>query len=132
MGFGATLGLTETPPVGHNGSFRARLAQAVGDEDPDPEQEDDFTAPPQRIVATVAVWALVLGLGGMVVGGAAMVQIITGAPGWFKPAIVLIGLLGIVLTVCGFATARQRFMPWLMLVAATLVLAGGAVLVTNA
>ncbi|WP_018348135.1 hypothetical protein [Longispora albida] len=132
VGFGATLGLAENERIAADRSvpLRARLVAAVGpgrDADAGPR-----TPPRQRTLAAVAVWAFVLGLGGFVVGASALVRMIAGTPSWFQPTIVVIGVLGIALTVGGFATVQRRFVPWAMLGLATACLVAGAISTASA
>ncbi|WP_412541818.1 hypothetical protein R8Z50_04495 [Longispora sp. K20-0274] len=131
--FGSALGLADAdaPAADPNASFRTRLAAAVGvDGRRGPR---DFSAPPpQRILAGVSVWAFVLALGGVVVGVAALVRIIAGAPGWFEPVIILTGIVGMGFTVAGFATVRRALIPWAVLGAGTLTLIIGAIMTASA
>ncbi|MGY0230953.1 hypothetical protein [Longispora urticae] len=132
-GFGSALGLADAdaPRVDPNASFRTRLAAAVSSDSR--RGERDFTAPPpQRILAAVSVWAFVLALGGIVVGISALVRIIAGAPGWFEPVIILVGIVGMAFTVAGFATVRRPMIPWAVLGAGTLTLIAGAVMTASA
>ncbi|GIG57026.1 hypothetical protein Lfu02_13980 [Longispora fulva] len=132
-GFGSALGLADAdaPAVDPNASFRTRLALAVGSEGR--RGARDFSAPPpQRILAAVSVWAFVLALGGIVVGLAALVRIIAGAPGWFEPVIILVGILGMGFTVAGFVTVNRALIPWAVLGAGTLTLIVGAILTASA
>jgi hypothetical protein len=57
------------------------------------------------------------------VAGRSSVAIIAGAaPAWFEPVVVLVGVLGIVVTAATFAAIHRRWLPWLLLVAATALL----------
>jgi hypothetical protein len=52
-----------------------------------------------------------------------LVGIIGGyAPGWYEPALVVVGMVGIALTVLAFLAIQQRYLPWIMLGAATVAL----------
>ncbi|MPZ26196.1 MAG: hypothetical protein GEV12_07020 [Micromonosporaceae bacterium] len=77
---------------------------------------------PGRLIG-VCTWAAGLGLLGLPVAGRSSVAIIThAAPAWFEPTVVVVGLLGMVLTVGSFA-AIHRALCWHLLTAATCLLA---------
>lgn len=87
-----------------------------------PGQRDP--APHPARLAGVCSWAAALGLLGLPVAARASVAIIAGAPpGWFEPAVVTVGLVGIGLTVASFSAIHCRRLPWLLLAAATAALA---------
>lgn len=78
---------------------------------------------PARLVG-ICGWAAALGLLGLPVAGRSSVAIITdNAPAWFEPTVVLVGVLGIVMTAATFAAIHRRRLPWLLLTAATALLA---------
>jgi len=77
----------------------------------------------------ICSWAAGLGLLGLPVAARLSIAIVTGtAPGWLEPAGVSVGLLGIVVTAATFAAMHRRWLPWLLLLAGTLLLAGNAAL----
>lgn len=81
-------------------------------------------APHPVRLAGICVWAAGLALLGLPVAGRSSVAILAGvAPGWFEPTVVTVGLLGIVSTGAGFAAIHRRWLPWLLLAAATGLLA---------
>lgn len=81
-------------------------------------------APHPARLAGICAWAAGLGLVGLPVAGRISVAIVTnGAPGWFEPTVVTVGVLGIVLTVAAFAAIHRRWLPWLLLAVATVPLA---------
>jgi hypothetical protein len=134
VGFGAALDLveSETPSMDPRSSSQTRLAAIVGAKR---GPSSDSTVPPtQRILAGVSMWAFALALGGVIVGMAALVRIVAGEPSWwFKPLIIiLVGFVGMGLTVGGFVTVQRRLMPWMMLTGATLALFLGAIITTTA
>jgi hypothetical protein len=68
----------------------------------------------------ICAWAAGLGLFGLPVAGRSSVAIITGeVPGWFEPAVVSVGVLGILVTAASFAAFHRRWLPWLLLLAGT-------------
>ena len=106
------------PPAGTLGSrvaARLRVRFRLPDRhDPAPH--------PARLVVTCC-WAAVLGLLGLPVAGRSSVAIITGAaPAWFEPVVVLVGVLGILVTAATFTAIHRRWLPWLLLAAATALL----------
>lgn len=81
-------------------------------------------APAAHRLVGLAAWAALLGVIGLAVALRALLAVVTGvAPGWFKPAVLAIGVLGIALTVAGFMAVHQRHLPWVLLGAASATLA---------
>jgi hypothetical protein len=84
------------------------------------------------VIGTCA-WAAVLGLVGLVVAARSLWAIMAGlAPGWFEPAVIGAGLVGIGLTVAGFTAIHQRYLPWALLAAASAVLAATTAMMISA
>lgn len=83
-------------------------------------------APHPVRLAGICAWAALLGLAGLLVAARVAVAIIAGtSPGWYEPAVVAVGVLGIALTACAFAAVHRPRVPWLLLTAATLPLMAG-------
>lgn len=83
---------------------------------------------PARLIG-ICTWAAGLGLIGMPVAGRSSVAVLTdAAPPWFEPTVVLAGMLGIGLTIAAFAAIHRRWLPWLLLLAATALLAANLLL----
>jgi hypothetical protein len=80
--------------------------------------------PPRlRQLMGVCGWAAILGVVGLVVGIRGFIGDLLGAaPGWYEPAMIAVGLVGIGLTVGAFVTVHRRRTPYILLGAATLVL----------
>jgi hypothetical protein len=77
----------------------------------------------------ICAWAAGLGLLGLPVAARLSIAIVTGtAPGWFEPVVIGVGVLGIAVTAATFAAMHRRWLPWLLLLAGTLLLAGNAAL----
>jgi hypothetical protein len=97
-----------------------------------PHRSADPAPDPQRVIGMCA-WAAVLGLVGFVVAARALWAIMSGlAPGWFEPAAIGAGLVGIGLTVAGFTAIHRRYLPWALLTAASAALAATMVMLINA
>lgn len=80
---------------------------------------DDPEPTPRRILG-MCVWAAMLGLVGLAVGGRALVAVAYGdTPGWYEPTVITVGALGMVLTAAAFTAVQHRRLPWLLLGAAT-------------
>ncbi|WP_213454467.1 hypothetical protein [Rhizomonospora bruguierae] len=78
---------------------------------------------PHRLLGMCA-WATALGVVGLAVAVNAMFTIIADtAAWWFQPAVVSAGLVGIGLAAGAFMAVHRRRLPWLMLAAATAMLA---------
>jgi hypothetical protein len=80
--------------------------------------------PRLRQLMGVCGWAAVLGALGLVIGIRGFFADLTGAaPGWFEPTMIVVGVAGIGLTVGAFAAVHRRRLPYILLGAATVVLA---------
>jgi hypothetical protein len=80
-------------------------------------------SPSGRPLVMLCLWATLLGLVGLGIGVRGLVVIIANHPAsWFKPTLIISGLGGILLTACGFVTARRGILPWVFLGAATAIL----------
>jgi len=89
--------------------------------------------PRLRQMFGVCAWAAVLGVLGLAIGIRGFVAVLMKAtPGWYEPAMIGVGIVGIGLTVGAFATVYRRRLPYLLLTAATLVLAYAALLTVTA
>ena len=88
--------------------------------------------PRMRRLAAVTGWALAIGFGGLIVGLVALLKILVDAPAWFEPTIILVGLLGVAFTVTAFITVKHRWLPWLLLSAATATLVVGLSVTSSA
>jgi hypothetical protein len=76
-------------------------------------------------VLSMALYAAMLGLGGVGVGLCAFWSVLGGsAPGWYVPLLALIGLVGVALAVGAFLSIHRRFLPWGLLLVAALPLVG--------
>jgi hypothetical protein len=95
--------------------------------------DDDAPEPRLRQLMGVCAWAAVLGGIGLVVGVRGLIGVLTAnPPGWYEPAVSVVGLTGIALTVAAFLTVQRRSLPFALLGAATAVLAVALILTANA
>jgi hypothetical protein len=84
--------------------------------------------PAGRPLVLLCLWAALLALVGLGIGIRGLVVIIANHPAsWFKPTLIISGVAGILLTACGFVTARRPMVPWAFLAAATAVLIASVV-----
>ena len=91
---------------------------------------DDPTPGTGRVLA-MALYAAMLGLGGVGVGLRGLVSVIGGGvPGWYVPLLSLVGLIGVALAVGAFLSMHRRFLPWVLLLAAAVPLTGDVMLAT--
>jgi hypothetical protein len=83
---------------------------------------DDPTPDNGQLVG-ICAWATALGLAGLLIAIRGLVGIIGGyTASWYEPALVSVGMVGIVLTVLAFMAIQRRYLPWIMLGAATVAL----------
>ncbi|MEV0713893.1 hypothetical protein [Asanoa sp. NPDC050611] len=85
---------------------------------------DARTMPDNSHMLGICAWGTALALAGVGVGIRGLAAIIGGsAPAWYKPALIGVGVIGVLLTVGAFVTIQRRYLPWLLLAFATLPLA---------
>lgn len=93
----------------------------------------DQPQPRMRQLMGVCGWAAVLGLFGLVIGIVGLVQDLMGAaPGWYEPAMIVVGILGIGLTVGAFVTVNRARLPYALLGLSTVSLFTAMALTANA
>ncbi|GAA0531951.1 hypothetical protein GCM10010172_10860 [Paractinoplanes ferrugineus] len=83
---------------------------------------DDPAPAPARLLA-MALWSAALGLAGVGIGMRVLVKIVNGAEFWYVPTMTFFGLLSVTLVVGSFLSIHRRWVPWLLLAAATVPLA---------
>lgn len=88
----------------------------------------DDPAPGVGRMLAIAVYGTALGLCGIAVGLYAVVIVLSGAPVWFLPALAALTILSVALAVAAFLAIHQRFLPWLLLLAAALPMAANVYL----
>ena len=85
----------------------------------------DDPAPTTRRVLAMSLYASALGLAGVGLGVRGFVSVLSGtAPGFYVPVLALVGLIGVALVVGAFLSIHRRTLPFLLLVAAAVPLAG--------
>jgi hypothetical protein len=76
-------------------------------------------------VLGMALYAAALGLAGVGVGLRSFVSVLGGGvPGWYVPVLALAGLVSVALAVGAFLSVHRPVLPWLLLLAAAVPLAG--------
>jgi hypothetical protein len=76
-----------------------------------------------RQLMGVCGWAALLGGLGLVIGIRGFIGDLMGkAPGWYEPSMIVVGILGIGLTVGAFVTVNRGRLPYALLGAASAVL----------
>ena len=89
--------------------------------------------PRLRQLMGVCGWAAVLGGVGLVIGIRGLIGVVAGAPpSWFEPSMIVVGIVGISLTIGAFLTVHRDRAPWALLGASSLVLMGAMVLTAQA
>ena len=79
--------------------------------------------PRMRQLMGVCGWAALLGGLGLVIGIRGFIGDLMGkAPGWYEPSMIVVGILGIGLTVGAFVTVNRGRLPYALLGAASAVL----------
>jgi hypothetical protein len=89
--------------------------------------------PRMRQLMGVCGWAAVLGGLGLVIGIRGFIGDLMGqAPGWYEAAMIIIGILGIGLTVGAFVTVNRGRLPYALLGGASAVLLIALTITANA
>jgi hypothetical protein len=89
----------------------------------------DDPSPGTIRVLCMSLYAAALGFGGVGVGVRAFLSVVTGAvPGWYVPVLALAGLLSVALAVGAFLSVHRPVLPWVLLAAAAVPLAGDIML----
>jgi hypothetical protein len=76
-------------------------------------------APEQRRLAVVSAWAGALGLVGVVAAMPVLIDLFRAEGGWYRPVMMLIGLIGVGATAGAFASIHRRRAPWIGLTIGT-------------
>jgi hypothetical protein len=89
----------------------------------------DDPSPGTVKVLAMSLYAAMLGLGGVGVGIRGLISVIGGGvPGWYVPVLVLAGLLSVVPAVGAFLSVHRPVLPWALMMAAAIPLAGAITL----
>lgn len=89
--------------------------------------------PRLRQLMGVCGWAAVLGGVGLILGLRGLIGVLSNdAPGWYEPAILAVGMVGIGLTVAAFLTVHRKKEPWLLLSGSSVFLVLGMTLTSAA
>jgi hypothetical protein len=92
---------------------------------------DDPSPGTVRVLA-MSLYAAMLGLGGVGVGIRVLTSVIGGGvPGWYVPVLALAGLLSVVPAVGAFLSVHRPFLPWALMMAAAVPLAGALTLAVS-
>jgi hypothetical protein len=90
-------------------------------------------APRLRQLIGVCGWAAVLGGVGLVIGIRGLIGVLAGnPPGWFEPTMIVVGFVGISLTVAAFLTVHRNRAPWVYLGASSLSLIAAMIVTAQA
>ena len=130
---------TQTPPTdGDQHHLELPFAWEDGPGTPDDGDRDsvfrfpseDDPHPRARRLLGMSLYSAVLGTLGLAVGVRGLLSIVGGAtPGWYEPALAGTGLLCVTLVVGAFLSIHRPLLPWALLAAAAVPLAG-AMLIT--
>jgi hypothetical protein len=92
----------------------------------------DDPAPGARRLLVMSVYASLLGLGGVGIGIRGLVsQIGGGVPEWYVPALAVLGMVSVALSVGAFLSIHRRVLPWLLLLGAAAPLAADFLLAVS-
>jgi hypothetical protein len=128
---------TGTPPQRSKARQLLQFEWGQGPRTPEPAEPDalfrfpaaDDPSPGTARVLALSLYAAMLGLGGVGVGIRGLMSVIGGGvPGWYVPVLALAGLLSVVPAVGAFLSVHRPFLPWALMMAAAVPLAGAITL----
>ena len=90
----------------------------------------DDPAPGTARLLGMSLYAAALGLTAVGVGLCALVHVIGGATAWFMPVLALLGLSSVAGAVGAFLSIHRPALPWMLLLTATVPMAGATLLAT--
>jgi hypothetical protein len=88
----------------------------------------DDPAPATARLLAMSLYGALLGLTGVGVGLRGLIAAVGGAPFWYVPLLAFLGLLSVAAAVGSFLSIHRPTLPWLLLMAATVPLAGAVLL----
>jgi hypothetical protein len=89
-------------------------------------------APTMRRLAGMCAWSALLGFLGLAVGVRGAITMLGTVADWYLPALIGIGLSGILLTVVAFLTVQYRAVPFIFLTLASGTLLAGIIATSQA
>jgi hypothetical protein len=123
-----------TPAKPDGGGGAAGRRRRAGAHRPGPasffrESATDDPSPNNGQLIGICAGATVLGLAGLLVAVRGLFGIVGGyAPTWYQPALIIVGMVGILLTVVAFMAIHRQKLPWIMLALSMISLAVNVVL----
>ncbi|WP_100448979.1 hypothetical protein [Glycomyces xiaoerkulensis] len=108
----------EAPGVPRQGGPTADRDEPTDAPAEEPDAPDQSAVRLRRL-AGVAIWALALVLAGSASAIVGLFRIFGDGAGWFAPAFITTGVVGMLLTMMAFATIRFKSVPWLFMGAAS-------------
>jgi hypothetical protein len=92
----------------------------------------DDPSPGTARVLCMSLYAAALGLAGVGVGLRGFVSVLgSGVPGWYVPVLALAGLVSVTLAVGAFLSVHRPVLPWVLMAAAAVPLAGDIALAVS-
>jgi hypothetical protein len=88
----------------------------------------DDPAPATGRLLGMALYAAALGLTGLGVGARGLLTALGGTAFWFMPGLALLGLVSVAVAVGAFLSIHRPVLPWLLLLGASVPMAGAVLL----
>jgi hypothetical protein len=90
---------------------------------------DDPAPAPARLLG-MSLYAAALGLTGIGVGARGLLTALGGTPFWFMPALAMLSLVSVGAAVGAFLSIHRPSLPWMLLLGASVPMAGAVLLAT--
>ena len=90
---------------------------------------DDPAPAPARLLG-MSLYAAALGMTGVGVGARGLLTALGGTPFWFMPALALLSLVSVAAAVGAFLSIHRPSLPWMLLLGASVPMAGAVLLAT--
>ncbi len=83
---------------------------------------EDDTPPRSARLLGMAIWAAACVFAGLLPAGRLIIALLFGAPAWYPPAALTLGLAGTAALAAAFGAIHRPRIPWILLAAATVLL----------
>ena len=90
--------------------------------------EQDVPPPNARLLG-MAFWSAACVFIGALPAGRLLIALLFGAPDWYPPTAIAIGIAGIVTVAAAFGAVHRAYLPWSLLAVATVLLAANVTII---
>jgi len=90
---------------------------------------EDDTPPPNARLLGMAFWAAACVFVGALPAGRLLIALLFGAPAWYPPTAIAIGIAGTAMVAAAFGSVHRPHLPWNLLAVATVLLAANVTII---